>query len=214
MTTAAPRLIPRHRPPLTVPVSEGEYEGDPPTREDVFARARDYLRVLARVGFDPRLRSKVDESDVVQQSLLEAHRDWDQFRGTTDAERFAWLRQILARNLSNLLRDYTRAKRDVTREWRPDPAAEASSARLERWLAVDQTTPGTAAVREEEAVRVALALSELPEQQREAVILRHWHGRPVAEIAKQLSTTPDAVTGLLYRGLKALRWRLCEGEEL
>jgi RNA polymerase sigma-70 factor (ECF subfamily) len=179
-------------------------------REEVFARARDYLRILARVGLDPRLRSKVDESDVVQQSLLEAHRDWDQFRGSTPAERFAWLRQILARNLSNLLREFTRARRDVAREWAPDPAVEASSVRLERWLAADQTTPGAAAVREEEAVGLALALAELPEHQREAVILRHWHGYPVAAIAGQLGTTPDAVTGLLYRGLKALRARLRE----
>jgi RNA polymerase sigma-70 factor, ECF subfamily len=215
MTTAAPRSILRHDFGPMVPLPEGDCPGDPrPARDEVMARARDYLRVLAQLGLDPRLRAKVDESDVVQQSLLEAHRDWDQFRGATEAERFAWLRQILARNLSNLLRDYTRAKRDVTREWRPDPALEASSVRLERWLAVDQTTPGTAAVREEAAVRVALALSELPGQQREAVILRHWHGRPVAEIAAQLNTTPDAVTGLLYRGLKALRVLLSEGEDL
>jgi RNA polymerase sigma-70 factor (ECF subfamily) len=185
----------------------------PASRDEVFARARDYLRVLARIGLDPRLRPKVDESDVVQQSLLEAHRDWDQFRGTTPAERFAWLRQILARNLANLLRDYTRAKRDVTRELAPDPAAEASSVRLERWLVADQTTPGTAAVREEEAVRVALALSGLPDGQRGAVVLRHWHGYSVAQIADALGTTPDAVTGLLYRGLKALRARLREGED-
>ena len=184
----------------------------PASRDEVFARARDYLRVLARIGLDPRLRPKVDESDVVQQSLLEAHRDWDQFRGTTPAERFAWLRQILARNLSNLLRDYTRAKRDVNRERGPDPA-EMSSMRLERWLAADQTTPGTAAVREEEAVRVALALTMLPDAQREAVVLRHWHGYSVAEIADELGTTVDAVTGLLYRGLKALRARLRDGED-
>ena len=82
---------------------------DPSTSEEVFARARDYLRVLARVGLDPRLRAKLDESDVVQQTLLEAHRDWDQFRGSSTGERYAWLKQILARNLSNLLRDFTRA---------------------------------------------------------------------------------------------------------
>jgi RNA polymerase sigma-70 factor (ECF subfamily) len=207
-------FVPRQFPDPTVPVSEVSAAGAlDPGRSDLLVRARDYLCVLARLGLDPRLRVKADESDVVQQSLLEAHRDWDQFRGTTEAERFAWLRQILARNLSNLLRDYTRARRDVTREWRADPAVEASSARLERWLAADQTTPGAAAVREEESARVALALSELPEPQREAVILRHWHGRPVAEIAAQLGTTPDAVTGLLYRGLKALRVRLGTGEE-
>jgi RNA polymerase sigma-70 factor, ECF subfamily len=214
VTTAAGLLTPRHAPAPMVPSSGEDCGGPPAGRDAVMTRARGYLRVLARVGLDPRLRSKVDESDVVQQSLLEAHRDWDQSRGTTDVECFAWLRQILARNLSNLLRDYTRARRDVTREWRPDPAAEVSSVRLERWVAVDQTTPGTAAVREEDAVRVALALAQLPDHQREAVILRHWHGYSVAEIAAQLNTTPDAVTGLLYRGLKALRIRLSKGEDL
>lgn len=212
--TTADLVGPRHFLPPTVPVTVEDCPDDPPAaRDELFARTRDYLRVLARIGLDPRLRAKVDESDVVQQSLLEAHRDWDQFRGTTEAERFAWLRQIVARNLSNLLRDYTRAKRDVTREWVPDPAAEASSARLERWLAADQPTPGTAAVREEEAARLALALADLPDHQREAVVLRHWHGCPVAEIAGHLGTTPDAVTGLLYRGLKALRARLAGHED-
>lgn len=181
---------------------------EPVTREEVFGPAREYLRMLARVGLDPRLRGKVGESDVVQQTLLEAHRGWDQFRGTTAAERFAWLRQILARNLANLLRDYTRARRDVNREWRPDPAAEASSARLDGWLAAGQTTPGAAACREEEAVRVAVALAALPDAQREAVLLRHWHGWSLGEIAGHLGTTRPAVTGLLYRGLKALRGRL------
>ncbi len=175
------------------------------TPENLFAQAREYLRVLARVGLDPRLRAKLDESDVVQQTLLEAHRDWDQFRGSSAGERYAWLKQILARNLSNLLRDFTRAKRDVNRE-----AVEASSHRLAHWLASDQTTPATVLQREEETARVALALAALPENQREAVILRHWHDWSVAAIADELLTTPDAVTGLLYRGLKALRQQLRE----
>lgn len=183
------------------------------TREEVFAQAEQYLRMLARVGLDPRLRAKVGESDVIQQTLLEAHRDWDQFRGGTTAERFAWLRQILARNLANLLRDYTRAKRDVGREWRPDAAIEASSARLAGWLASNQTTPATAAGREEEAVRVAAALAALPDAQREAVVLRHWHGWSLDQIAEQLGTTRAAVTGLLYRGLKTLRGRLRNEED-
>ena len=214
MTMPKRAELSRHGDPGPVPLSNGGHRGGASaSRDEVFARAREYLRVLARIGLDPRLRGKVDESDVVQQSLLEAHRDWDQFRGTTAGERFAWLRQILARNLANLLRDYTRAKRDVTREYVPGAAVEASSARLERWLAADQTTPGTAAGREEEAVRVAVALAGLPEAQREAVTLRHWHGWPLARIAEQMGTTPDAVTGLLYRGLKALRARLREDDD-
>jgi len=173
--------------------------------EALFAQIRDYLRILARIGLDPRLRSKLDESDVVQQTLLEAHRDWDQFRGKSEGERYAWIKRILARNLANLVRDYTRDKRDVNRE-----AAEASSHRIANWLASNEATPATLMQREEESARVALALASLPELQREAVILRHWHDWPVADIAEELQTTLDSVTGLLYRGLKALRQRLQE----
>jgi RNA polymerase sigma-70 factor (ECF subfamily) len=170
-----------------------------------FPSARDYLRVLAAVGLDPRLRGKLDASDVVQQTLLEAHRDWHQFRGRSVGERYAWLRQVLARNLQNALRDYTRGKRDVNREVVPDPAVEASSVRLESWVRSGQTTPGTLAQREEEAARVAVAVAALPDRQREVVLLRHWHGLAVAEIAAQMETTTEAVAGLLYRGMKALK---------
>ena len=113
--------------------------------EALFAQTRDYLRILARIGLDPRLRSKLDESDVVQKTLLEAHRDWEQFRGKSEGERYGWLKQILARNLANLVRDYTRNKRDVNRE-----AVESSSHRFANWLASDQTDPATAMIREEE----------------------------------------------------------------
>lgn len=173
--------------------------------EILFAQIHDYLRILARIGLDPRLRSKLDESDVVQQTLLEAHRDWDQFRGKCKGEQYAWLKRILARNLATLVRDYTRDKRDVNRE-----AAEASSHRLASWLASAELTPATLLQKEEDSARVALALAALPELQREAVILRHWHDWPVADIAEELHTTFDSVTGLLYRGLKALRQQLQE----
>jgi hypothetical protein len=59
---------------------------------------RDYLRLLARLGIDRRLRGKVDPSDLVQETCLEAHRDFGQFQGRTEAELLAWLRRILATN--------------------------------------------------------------------------------------------------------------------
>lgn len=168
-------------------------------------RFRSYLLLLARCQLGPRLRGKLDPSDVVQQTLLEAHRDAARFRGTTAGEQAAWLRQALARNLANLARDFGRGKRDVGRE--RDLAAElaGSSARLERLLAADQSAPGEAAERQEQLLRLAVALAELPEPQRQAVELRHLHGLSLADIASHLGRTPPAVAGLLHRGLARLR---------
>src|SRR4051812_23796972 len=92
------------------------------------ARYRDYLQLLARAQLDPRLRPRLDASDAVQQTLLEAHRCAGQFRGTTSGEVAAWLRQILARNLANAARDLGRQKRDVAREQSLEASLDASSA--------------------------------------------------------------------------------------
>src|SRR5215469_2906430 len=168
-------------------------------------RFRPYLLMLARARLDPRLKAKLDASDVVQQTLLEAHQGLAQFRGQTSGEQAAWLRQALARNLANAVRDLRRDKRDVARERSLEAALDESSARLEGWLAAEQSSPSQRAERHERALRLAEALAALPEGQREAVVLRHWHGWPLADIARQLGCTTAAVTGLLHRGLKNLR---------
>ena len=175
-------------------------------------RFRDYLRLLARLRLDPRLRAKLDPSDVVQQTLLEAHQGLDQFRGRTVAEQAAWLRQILARNLANAVRDLGRGKRDVAREQSLEAAAEESASRLEPWLAAEQSSPSEQAARNEEAVRLAQVLAALPEAQREVVVLRHCHGWSLAEISRHLGRSPSAVAGLLHRGLQQLRDQLHERE--
>ena len=166
----------------------------------------------SRLQLDGRLRSKLDASDVVQQTLLEAHQGLAQFRGQTSGEQAAWLRQALARNLANAVRDLRRDKRDVARERSLEAALDESSARLEGWLAAEQSSPSQRAERHERAVLLAEALDALPESQREAVVLRHWHGWSLTDIAGQLGCTTAAVTGLLHRGLKHLRKRLQELE--
>jgi RNA polymerase sigma-70 factor (ECF subfamily) len=164
-----------------------------------------YLLLLARVHLDPRLVRKLDASDVVQQTLLEAYEQRGQFRGQNEAELAAWLRQILVHNLADALRGFRRAKRNVARERSLEDAIDRSSARLEVWISAEQSSPSQQAMQHERAVCLANALAELPDSQREALVLQHWHGRSLAEIAEQLGRSPTAVAGLLKRGLKQLR---------
>lgn len=175
-------------------------------------RFRDYLLLLARVQMHGPLRGKLDPSDAVQQTLLEAFQQRDQFRGQDDAARAAWLRQILAHNLADALRALGRAKRDVALERSLDAALTESSARIEAWLTADQSSPSQRAERNEELLRLANALVQLPEAQRDAVTLHHLQGCTLAETARQLGKSESATAGLIHRGLKKLRELLQTGE--
>lgn len=176
-------------------------------------RFRSYLLLLARMKLDRKVRSKLDASDVVQQTLLEAHQALESFRGNDTAAQAAWLRQILARNLANALRDLTRARRDVRKEqaWKAD--LDASASQLDAWLTSEQCSPGQRMERQEQALLLAEALAQLPDSQRDAVVLRHFQGMALAEIAEQLDCTSAAVAGLLQRGLKHLRKSLAKWNE-
>ena len=77
-----------------------------PAADAALERFRHYLLLLARLQLGRQAQGKLEPSDVVQQTLLEAHRKREQFRGTTDAERAAWLRQMLAFNLADALRTW------------------------------------------------------------------------------------------------------------
>jgi RNA polymerase sigma-70 factor, ECF subfamily len=171
-------------------------------------RFRSYLLLLARARLAPMIQTKIGASDIVQQTLFEAHRDRAQFRGQSTGEQAAWLRQILARNLANAVRDLRRDKRDVAREQRLQAALDESASRLEAWLAAEQSSPSRHVEQQERAVRLAEALARLPENQREAVVLRHWHDCSLVDIAGRLGCTSAAVTGLLHRGLRNLRKQL------
>jgi RNA polymerase sigma-70 factor (ECF subfamily) len=173
---------------------------------------RAYLRLLARLQLAPQLRGKLDPSDVVQQTLLQAHQAINQFRGQSAAELAGWLRQILVRNLAQALREFGRAKRDLSRVESLQGAVDASSARLEAWLAAEQSSPSQRAQQNEQALLLAQALEQLPDAQRDALVMQHWQGLSLAEIGEQLDRSPEAVAGLSKRGLKQLRHLMRESE--
>jgi RNA polymerase sigma-70 factor (ECF subfamily) len=175
--------------------------------EIALERFRDYLCALARiqVAARPWLAAKLDASDVVQQTLLKAFAARDQFRGRSAAEMAGWLRQILARTLANQLRALGQARRDVGAEQSLNAALDASSCRLEAWLAADQSGPSERAGQREQMAALAEAVASLPADQREVVSLKHCQGLALADIAARLGRSPASVAGLLRRGLQRLR---------
>ena len=173
---------------------------------------RDYLRLLAQLHLDPRLRGKLDASDLAQEALLKAHQARGQFRWQSEAELAAWLRKILANTLANAVRDLARAKRDVALERSLEAGLTDSSSRLEAWLAAEQSSPSQQAERNEDLLRLAEALAELPAPQREALLLRHCQGWALADIAAHLGRSRASVASLLRRGLRQLRDHLHAGD--
>ena len=168
------------------------------------AKYRSYLLLLARMQLTARPQSKLEASDIVQNTLLEAHDKRQQFAG--DEKGFAaWLRTMLANNIRDALRHVRRQKRDVRREHSLDVALEESSTRLAGCLAAAQSSPSQQAVGNEELLRLSDALLALPEAQREAIVLHHLQDWTLGEVAEHLERTDAAVAGLLHRGLRRLR---------
>jgi RNA polymerase sigma-70 factor (ECF subfamily) len=178
---------------------------DSATSECGLERYRDYLRCLADASLDRRLQGKVDLSGVVQQTLFEAHVAHGEVVNQPSVQQKAYLRRALANNLNDEIRKLHTGKRDVRRERSLEAAIEQSSVNLEVLLAGDDSSPGARVAREERALVLAAALARLPEAQREAIVLQHWHGRSLAEIAEDLGRTRDAVAGLIRRGMRQLR---------
>ena len=167
---------------------------------------RNYLRLLARTGIDASLRGKADPSDLVQEALLKAHQHFAQFRGRTEAELAAWLRQILARNLIDLARRYRVAgSRKVGREQSLEGLVDHSAQALDRLLAGDGTSPSHSAQRRELSVVLADALAELSADHREVIVLRSLEEQEWNAVARRMGRSEGAVRLLWARALKHLR---------
>lgn len=173
-----------------------------------------YLHLLAEAQMDRRLRVRFSPSDLVQETLLEAHRDFPQFRGSTEAEFLAWLRQILVHNLIVAVRRHVEAgKRDVRREVSLEQirvGVDTSAMSLAGLLEQRGTSPSARIQREELLVALADHLAALPPDYREVIVLRHLQGRSFAEIALQMERNEGAVRMLWLRAIGQLRAKFGE----
>jgi RNA polymerase sigma-70 factor (ECF subfamily) len=183
--------------------------GDEAARGRLLDLYRNYLRLLARTRIDAELRVRLDPSDLVQETLLEAHRDFERFTGTSEGELLAWLRRILVRNLMDQAKHFKTGKRGAGRQQSLEELLDRSSQAFERVLAGSTSTPSAQAARREQAVILADALARLPADYREVIILRNLEQLPFEEIARRLDRSSSAVRMLWARALEKLS-RLCE----
>jgi RNA polymerase sigma-70 factor (ECF subfamily) len=171
-------------------------------------RLRPILMILARQNLNPRLWKDIDPSGVVQETLIEAHRSREQFKGLGSPALEGWVRRILLNNLYDALRRIHREKRDVGREISMKAALEESTSRLRWQMSGGDPAPSEIVMAKEEVLALAKALEQLEPAQRDAIELHHLQGRSLAESAAILGRSESAVAALLHRGLQKLRERM------
>ena len=175
---------------------------------------RAYLALLARLHIDRQLRGKADPSDLVQETFLAAHKNFPQFRGTTEEELLAWLRQIMASKLANLVRRYVvSAGRAVHLERQMSDELDRSSSAMGGMFEDSGSSPSGRAARREQAVLLANALEQLPDDYREVIVLRHLEELNFPEIAVRMGRTLDSVKNLWTRALGRLKQSLVKRDE-
>lgn len=178
--------------------------GEP--RIEQLARYEPWLRLIAGWEIDSRLGRKFSASDVVQQTMLEAWKNWDKFKGDEECQRRAWLRQILAHQLAHFARHYIGTqKRDIACERSIDVSLAQSSIRLDQLLAADQSSPSRRAADNEQSLHLARVLEQLPEDYRQVIRLRNLEDLSHEEVARRMNRTVGAVRMLWLRALSALR---------
>lgn len=173
---------------------------------------RNYMRMVVRTGLGPKLRERVELSDVVQETLVEVIRQFPQFTGQNEAALVGWLRRLVGQKLADLGRYHSRAKRsaggpDVPLDAAWDlPGGEGShGGKLLDMLALSQTSPSEAASHRELTVLLADALAALPEAEAEVLWLYHAENLSFEGIGDRMGVSRKSIRGIWARGLKSLK---------
>jgi RNA polymerase sigma-70 factor, ECF subfamily len=184
---------------------------DAPSLGSILESFRTYLMVIADRELDSDLRAKGGASDVVQETFLEAHRDYAQFQGRSGEELRAWLRRLLLNNMANFRRRYRATdKRDAGREVAVQ--ALGSSVDWHNQLGADSTTPSMCAMEAERDTALERAIQKLPAEYQQVIYSRYRDELPFEEIGRQLNRSSDAVRQLWSRAIERLEKALSENE--
>ena len=183
--------------------------GDQDAEGQLVGMHRNYLWLLGNLHLDRQLQAKADASDLVQDACLQVHRDFAGFHGNSHGEFLAWLKEIMATRKARLFRRYFGAEqRDVQREQRLEDEFDQSSAAMFHLLEGDGTSPSEHAVRRERAVLLADALANLPADYREIIVLHHFQGLSMPQIAEHVGRSVPSVQKAWSRALVRLRREL------
>jgi RNA polymerase sigma-70 factor (ECF subfamily) len=181
-------------------------QGDAEARERLFALCRSYLGFAARAQLESWLKVKVDASDLVQQTMLEAHCDFDRFQGDSERQLLAWLRKILLHNVADFVRHYRgTAKRQVRREVPFGNRAESGPPHGAPEPAAPGVTPSQEFLRRDNELRLMDALEQLPPDYQEVILLRNLQRLPFNDVAEQMGRSRPAVQMLWKRAIDKLR---------
>src|SRR5271166_1482286 len=183
--------------------------GDGAALGRLLGRYRNYVGLLVRLQVGRRLKSKVDIEDLLQEIWLEIHRKIALFRGGSEREFLSWVRRLIGSILANQVRHYIGTKgRDLRLERALADELDQSSRAMNGSLVAPESSPSQQAVRREQAVLLADALQDLPEDYREVIILRQLEGLSFPDVARRLGRTEDSVKNVWLRALARLRHML------
>jgi RNA polymerase sigma-70 factor (ECF subfamily) len=177
-------------------------DGDREALGEIFQRLRAWLRASAMEQLDAELQVKISPSDVVQETLLEAHRGFEKFRGASQAELVLWVQGILNHRVQTAYRKYRgTSKRNIGRETGLHALSES---RHLPELATTESSPSGHAVANEELMRLEAALRQLSPRHEQVIRLRNELKLPFADVAVALSCSEDAAQKLWTRAIKQL----------
>jgi RNA polymerase sigma-70 factor (ECF subfamily) len=180
--------------------------GDDGARDRLFALCRTYLGFVARSQVETSLRMRVDASDLVQETMLEAFRDFRRFAGSSEQEWLAWLRRILAHNAADFVRRYKgTAKRQARREVALRSPRASTACRGAPEPAAPGATPSQEFLQLDTELRLSAAMAELAPDYQEVIVLRNLQRLPFNEVAERMSRSRPAVQMLWMRAIKKLQ---------